>query len=249
MTTVNTIHTPCKSCVFAIYDNQTQTGCSLSYLEGYKEEGLLLEAYDEDKEFYIINSKKCIGYRENKWFDQFNMSNSTVEEKILKFYETNKLHYLLFIDLKNITYDQLDDICNQVSLSVSQPKKIIFIRHNNEILDFTYEKIEKLIKKYNINYTWRIQTMLDDSLSSIEILHNIVVINPKYRFVVSVSEYSGDIMNTINETNDIIHNKLEQFIVASNPQHSCIIFGGGVYRFAVAGNENILSNKEAYRII
>ena len=62
MSTINAVHTPCKNCVFAIYDNITQTNCALHYLDIYRDKDIeILEAYDNDKEFYIINNKKCIG--------------------------------------------------------------------------------------------------------------------------------------------------------------------------------------------
>ena len=56
METIKPIHTPCKDCTFAIYEGKTQNGCHLNLLEKYKNKNLeILEAYDEQKEFYIIN--------------------------------------------------------------------------------------------------------------------------------------------------------------------------------------------------
>lgn len=93
---INTIHTPCKSCVFAKYDNNTQNGCELNYLDKYRTKNAsILEAYDDEKEFYIINGKKCMGYRENKWFKQFNLENSDIESKIKIYKEKNYLDYIL----------------------------------------------------------------------------------------------------------------------------------------------------------
>ena len=53
MSTVNTIHTPCKSCVFALYEDKTQTDCGLNYISKYRQKDNVevLEAYDNDKEF------------------------------------------------------------------------------------------------------------------------------------------------------------------------------------------------------
>ena len=83
MSIIHAIHTPCKNCVFAKYEENTQTGCELDYIEKYKNlESEILEVYDNDKEFYVINDKKCLGYREPKWFEQLSMSDSSMEEKI-----------------------------------------------------------------------------------------------------------------------------------------------------------------------
>ena len=246
MTSINSIHTPCKSCVFAIYNENTQTGCSLNYLEKYTD---IIEAYDDTKEFYIINNKKCIGYRENSWFNQFNMQDSSLDEKIQKYHETNKLHYLAIINLHDLDLEQLDNICQQITESVSQPQKIIFIRHKENNSIFTYENIEKIIKKYQINYNWRIQTMLDDTLTYREILHNAVVINPKYRFILSIEKYDNQISRVIGLINNKIHHELNTFMVASTPDYSCRIFSGGVYRFGLVNKQDILSDKSTYEII
>ena len=246
MTLINSIHTPCKNCTFALYNENTQTGCALKYLDKYKD---IIEAYDDSKEFYIINNKKCIGYRENSWFNQFNMEDDSLDTKIAKYHETNKLHYLALVDLHYINLEQLDNICQQITESVSQPQKIIFIRHKDNSIIFTYENIENIIKKYNINYSWRIQTMLDDTISYREILHNAVVINPKYRFICSIEKYTDQIYKVINTINDKIHHQLGSFMIASTPDYSCRIFSGGVYRFGLVNKQDILSDKSTYEII
>ena len=48
--------TSCKDCKFAIYEGKTQTGCEAGRAEIYMEKGMALEAYDKDKEFYVINT-------------------------------------------------------------------------------------------------------------------------------------------------------------------------------------------------
>tara|TARA_R100001129_G_scaffold8535_1_gene6056 strand:+ start:616 stop:1368 length:753 start_codon:yes stop_codon:yes gene_type:complete len=48
--------TSCKDCKFAIYEGKTQTGCEAGRAEVYMENGMAFEAYDKDKEFYVINT-------------------------------------------------------------------------------------------------------------------------------------------------------------------------------------------------
>ncbi|NCA30639.1 MAG: hypothetical protein EBS93_07975, partial [Chitinophagia bacterium] len=120
---INKIHTPCKDCVFAKYQDNTQIGCELDYISKYKSKNIeILEAYDNNKEFYIINGKKCIGYRENKWFDQFDLKDNSIEDKIKKFHELNSLDYLLVIDLKKINLEELEDILGQINTLEIKPK-------------------------------------------------------------------------------------------------------------------------------
>lgn len=56
----------CKDCAFAVYNSITQTGCLLGRTEKYSAQGSLLEVYDADKEFYLVNGRRCNAYRDNR---------------------------------------------------------------------------------------------------------------------------------------------------------------------------------------
>jgi hypothetical protein len=58
------IKTSCKNCAFAVYDGKTQTNCLHKRIEKFGEE--LVEAYDDDAEFYVIN-RFCNYYRNKAW--------------------------------------------------------------------------------------------------------------------------------------------------------------------------------------
>lgn len=243
MSDINTIHTSCRNCVFSIYENDTQIGCHIDYIEKFKSNGIeVLEAYDDNKEFFIINNKKCLGYRENSWFDE----NSTIEEKIKKYNDSNKLHYLLIINLKNMDNKSFEDICSQISKLSIQPQRIIFIRYIDDNMTFPYDYIKQTWEKSGINTQWRIQTMVDESLSYREILHNIVVINPKYRFVCSIDKYTNEISKIIDYTNKLVHEDFGQFNIISNIDKSCLIFSSIVYRYNILEQKDIINNNENY---
>lgn len=64
MTEINkSLHTSCKNCAFAEYNGKTQTGCYVNMIEHYKnsesKDVEVIEAYDEEKDFFIINNKFC----------------------------------------------------------------------------------------------------------------------------------------------------------------------------------------------
>lgn len=247
---INSIHTSCKDCVFAIYEDKTQINCALQYIELYKSKNIeILEAYDNDKEFFIINGKKCMGHRENNWFDQFNMKDADLSEKIAKYNETNILNYIIIIDLKNLNLDQLDDICLQISQCKVQPKKVIFIRHIDNEKSFPYDKIENILKKYEPKYIWRIQTILDDSLTDKNILDNIALLNNKVRFMLYITNYNSDIKNVVEVTDNKVHQKLEQFNVISNKDKNCMIFSTIVYRFENFHGKDLLQDMNNYTIV
>ncbi len=49
--------TSCKDCKFATWDGNTQVGCEQGVLEKYAS---VIEAYDEEKEFNIVNNDVCL---------------------------------------------------------------------------------------------------------------------------------------------------------------------------------------------
>lgn len=247
---VDTIHTPCKDCVFAVYDGQTQTDCALGYVAKYKNKNIpVLEAYDDSKEFYIINGKKCIGYRENKWFQQFGLDDGTLEAKINKYHETNHLDYIGVVDLKNLSIEDLDQLLKQLQSCEIKPRKLVMIRYADSQLKFPYSGIENLLKNNNVSYLWRIQTILDNTLTYNEILHNIISLNAKYRFILSINNYNNDIKNIVEHTNKVVHHDLDQFDIFSNKDRSCMIFSTIIYRFDAFHGNNLLNNQDNYQIV
>lgn len=251
MTTINQVHTSCKNCVFAVYDGNTQTDCHLRLIDKYKEKNAeIIEVYDDDKEFYVINNKRCVGYRLNDWFKQFDLENASIEDKVNKFHETNKLNYLCVIDLKNLSENDFEDICKQFNILSIKPKKIIYLRRVDNELNFSYEKMKSIIDQYSPGCVWRIQTILDNNLSDEHILYSSISMNPKLRFVLYINNATKDIEHIINNTNKIVYEDLGSFKIISNKTKDCMIFSNMVYRFAAkTTNINLLSQSQLYQII
>ena len=62
------IHTSCKDCVFAKYDNNTQVDCDAGMLQRYGSKNFkVIEVEDNEKEFYVIDEKICMLKRESTW--------------------------------------------------------------------------------------------------------------------------------------------------------------------------------------
>lgn len=55
--------TSCKDCVFAVYEENTQIGCSADRLKNLN----VAECYDEEKEFYVTKDVSCLGFRKHSW--------------------------------------------------------------------------------------------------------------------------------------------------------------------------------------
>jgi hypothetical protein len=246
MTTIPAIHTSCKKCVFAIYDNITQIGCHLDYLNKYKDKNIsILEAYDEQKEFYVIGDKKCPGYREDSWFKNANLS---MEEKIIKIKQENSINYLIVINLKDIDPIDLHKIFNTISELSFKPSKIILIRHTDDNKKFPFATLKTSLDDLNIQ--WRIQTMIDKDALWGDILHGITVAgNHAYRFICGIKTYTEDLSKLIDKANSIIYNDLSTFNILSNKTRDMIIFPGSVYRYANFHGHDILNDEKAYQTI
>ncbi|NBU33438.1 hypothetical protein EBS40_02295 [bacterium] len=251
---INPLHTPCKSCAFAEYIDKTQTGCSLGFIDIYKRQGAeILEVYDNDLEFYVINEKKCIGYRENSWFKQYDLADASISDKIIKFKELNKINYLLVINFKKLgeTEEDIKNIKTALESLTVHPQKIVFVRSASGDHTTTYGSINKMMIDAKINCAWRIQSMLDETISNENILHDIISLNKSYRFICSLNNSKcNDLNNLIETAQHIVYDKLEQFSVLTDKERSCIIFPGGVYRYSIAQNGvDLLADTNTYTVI
>ena len=92
----NPVQTSCKECLFAKYDGITQTDCLADRLKHF--DGDIIEAYDEEKEFYVIN-RTCTFIRPKSW----NEGKSEVEKARLEV----KTSFGLFINLPDFSEEEL----------------------------------------------------------------------------------------------------------------------------------------------
>lgn len=251
MSEINPIHTPCKQCVFAKYDGITQTDCHLQYISKYRDNDTeILEAYDNEKEFYIINGKKCIGYRENKWFENRGLGDLSIEEKIKEYNSTNYLHYLLFIDLYDYSYENFDNLKEQlVNISI-KPSKIVFVRYQNKQPWYPIEMIQDLMSAANLNCKWRVQTMVDDEASYDSVLHSTINLNKKHRFILAIKNHSTDLESVLSLGNKRVYEDLDRFTIISDKNKNITLFSTPSYRFYLTvERKNIFDYSENYVIV
>ena len=63
-------NTSCKDCVFAEYEEVTQTGCRMNMIKKYSNNENIIECYDEEKEFFVIKARICPYMRTKLWKDR-----------------------------------------------------------------------------------------------------------------------------------------------------------------------------------
>lgn len=249
-TPINTIHTSCKECAFATYSDNTQDGCSLGYLDVYKQENTeVLEAYDEDKEFYIINNKKCLGYREPRWFEsQGLLADSTTSEKIDCYKKSSLLSYVAIIDLKEVDLPMLSKIvCDLADSKIPAPSKIILIRHlDSNKKDLFFDHITDIFKKSGLSCPWRIQSVMDEA---VDIIPSVISINKQYRFLFFIAQSSDPIIPIVQKAYEIIYDKLDRFMIISDTEKTCMMYSTILYSYCRYFEIPFLEEEKNYIIV
>lgn len=145
--------TPCKNCEWAIYDILTQTGCKLSVIDKFKKQEInIIEAYDEEKDFFVIQSV-CPYFRninpdiDNVW--KYSGKPDNVEQ-VLKEVQF-KYDLVIYID-ENTTEKQIKNTTNSIWDLTILPSETIIISNWGKIKpSFLRSEFDGL--KYRIELT------------------------------------------------------------------------------------------------
>jgi len=242
------MHSPCKNCVFAKYEGITQTDCRLGLIDRYKQTDFIdiLEAYDEEKEFYIINGKKCAGYREQNYFESRKLQDTSIEEKTKYIQNTLKLKYLAIIDCKNRTPEQLYDILTEMSKANVKPHMIMVVIANG--CQFSFNDFYKQgIYKSGLGCKWKIKGVAHKDQDLITTAHQSINIGAENcNFVLCVGEDTSKLNDIINKADSMVYGEFKSFSVISNSSKETIIFNKFVYVSALQANHDIITNYEDY---
>ena len=248
---ISPVHTSCKSCAYAEYDDLTQVGCHLKIIDSLiKNEIEILDAYDEEKEFYVINNKYCIGYTTDEHLSKRSLN--TLNEKIEYFHKNNYLKYCLFIDLKKFTtQDSLNNLVSLLADIKIKPTHMVFIRWKDICTELhSYENIQKILNQANIIDTiWRIQTMLDTEISEPDLIYQ-TIISTDHRFLCIITDIPYGIDKLITYCNDLVHKNMSYFTIISNSEKSCTIFPISTYKYYLYTlKQDLLLQDSLYTII
>jgi hypothetical protein len=155
------------------------------------------------------------------------------------------------VDLKYFSQTDIDNLSIQLKNLSYKPKKIIFVRYQNEQKPYhAYKYIESIFKTKELSgCSWRIQTMVNDD-TYYEIVNNAINLNKKTRFFCCLEKPVDNISKVVEKANDIVYNDLKNFIVISNLEKTLLIFSGSLYRYsAVVNKTNILRDQNNYIIV
>lgn len=151
---VSKIHTACKDCIFATYENNTQTGCKLNKIEKMKNTGLnVIESFDDQKEFFVIDNHICTTYRNELLF-----KDKSVEDHI----EIVKKQAMPRIACIIIVSSDDESILNKTILSILEQSvefsEVIFSLMSN----IKPSKIMSILNEKKVNFKWSIKQIVDD---------------------------------------------------------------------------------------
>ena len=109
------LDTPCKNCIFAKYNGITQYGCKLDKLDIFrKHDTYISEAYDEDKEFYVIKNRTCIEFRTTRW----KHINEPLWDQKDRLRQENEIRYQAIIIVNDNLQDTLTTLDSLVNQSI-----------------------------------------------------------------------------------------------------------------------------------
>lgn len=124
----STVHTACKNCIFALYDGDTQVDCHAGRLEKYIARGVeIVEVYDDDKEFFVVNDRYCLYYRNRDWLSETDI-NADLELKVRE--EIQISYHAILIYHENDDLTALHESLQSILSQAIQPKVITILNRN-----------------------------------------------------------------------------------------------------------------------
>lgn len=191
--------TSCKECIFAIYNDNTQTGCMADRISKFKP--YVIEAYDDDKEFFVVN-RICNLYRTHNW-------NGNVAD-LDKAKEEVAITFDILIDCDNITDDYVNTIKSElINLKYPNNKIKIYLFQSSQS---TKEEKHKAFALYQDLKN----AVISIYFNKIDYIYGILQ-NTKNTFHIIIdSNNATGIGQLITTTNDLIVNNLTRFLVCKN---------------------------------
>lgn len=205
MTKINPhLHTSCKGCIFAVYQDITQIGCLIGELDKFRKfDRDILEAYDEEKEFFILNNTQCFKKREKLWAD--NKTTKDIGELVKIIDEEIAIRcHIIILATNNLQHlkTTLDSLSTQVLL----PSYVTIIRHTSN----TIKPTDILPLTQKLKFKWRIENLTQPM--SDESAVDMVIPFVKSNAYMIIQAGSSIPKNTLTDINISLHDKFMKFV-------------------------------------
>ena len=181
------IKTSCRDCTFAVYEGETQTGCEADRIDTFRDQGYVIEAYDDEKEFYIIK-RLC------------NISTHDKDATLQNARDKVSLAFDLFVECSNIKLDvDVQKIADQFTYD---KLKVILMHNYNEA---SKQQRIKMYEIYKLLPDSMIASYFDYDFTLHEKVYNS---NRAFHAVLDINQnVPSDIFSRINT---LINDKLEK---------------------------------------
>lgn len=216
--------TSCKDCIFAIYDDKTQIGCEDDRINKFKDS--VIEAYDDDKEFYVID-RICNLHRKKTW--------NNGQKSITKAKNESALTFDLLIDCENINSNYEKNIVEELcDISYPNNKINIFLFHSHKVSKEQKKLVMSLHSKLN-------KSKISVYFDKIDYIYSILT-QSKNTFHMFVNEHNiENLANFLIVSNNLITNDLEKFILCS--QDNKMLISNIAFKFLYPNLYNDFENE------
>lgn len=239
---ISNIHTSCEKCAFAKYDQITQTDCLLGLIDKYRKTSHIeiLEAYNDDKEFFIVNNKKCAAYKTQEFFDERNILDKT--EYAFKNFE---IKYNAIIDARPYTPEQLSPIFEELKQASVSPEIITLITYEYKAPGDYFVALNKS----ELKTKWKIKNLKHQEHDFIAVAHEIINLgNEKCPFVLTVQN-KDNLAKIVDKANQVVYEEFKRFAVITNKTKSNMMFNKFVYQAGLQKNHDIITHEEEFMYI
>ena len=207
-----TLKTSCKNCIFSIYEGITQIGCSFSRLELFKTAGKTLEAYDNEKEFYVIEGL-CNFNRPMTW-----NGGVASKEKVL---EESSTTFKVYIDCSNLDETLEKKIIDFIESKYYRSKFTVTLYHRLDVDKSVKQRAIQIYKLFpSIVY-------LSSCRDKDEFVHN-AYLNSTESYLLNIVDGEDFDVDILSRVNDLINNELKKALLIKN--QDVLVVSNTLYR-------------------
>ena len=221
--TIQPLHTPCLDCVFAVFEDKTQTGCELGRLETYREQGSVLPVFDaEGNEFEVINGRLCTTFRHNNgdWARQYPTNRREQVREEIQLRAT----VLVLIECNHWVRD-LPDIVRSLREQTLPAHEVIFI--NCQCGEPASKIHADLVALVGDSFPWKLTDILPDENGDRKMGYEAIdevfsKVRGQYYVAVSADWFLPK--NYLKNLDEALNDRLERFVVV-RPYKFCELNG------------------------
>lgn len=200
---VDAVHTSCRDCIFAIYKDKTQTGCQMGRIEPFDQQGAIIGIKDDEKEFFIINKRKCNAFQKQGGDFARNFQQADWVNVAKKMLAVRVSFFVLIYDAAKLM-ETVDCILSQVR----KPFQTFFVNLQKE--EPTPDIHVKLLEKIGNAITWRMVSVVDMKAGEDNIIDSVHhYVNAPYFSIFRAGETIP--ASFIEDINVSLNEKMERF--------------------------------------